>query len=555
MRISGTAHGAPSRPGHALEETAARALRRIGVGSAGRDGDLARQLLPFVIDAESLHTIPPLDVVPEHYVATRDDIGYRNVALPPVPVLAPPLAHFLVHGRPDAETVFLDGHNVYGANLFGQQEGRRLLRRAIGFVHEELARQDGEFDIVSHEADGFLVSRARAAGRPSLREQVEAIVERMAGEGVDDDAGRAIRARLATFHRNAAGDVLAPASFTHQPCHDLDQVLATCDLGAHGGADERLARLGTLYPALGPLVDAVAALSPRERSIVLTLLEHRMYDPVLHGLAEALSTPECPLRAVGSPGELGRRAMERGATVVRLEALSVLKAINEHPHGGFLAGNAALRAVFRWLVTTLQRIHPAAQAGTRAPLLVFRRWGDFYFCLDRPAAAVDAACAAFEAAAETARYLVIAETLRASPAAWLQAALPSGGAAQVVVPFMPVVAFDAPISDDILGMPVDPPAHAKRRAIAARLGAAGPAPDLDVAFLADWTVNACDPNRGIPRLMGLLHATAAEVANLAQYYEPYVSRKGKTRFRIRPRAGNLRHVADTLRGLLARAGA
>ena len=350
-----------ANPSRTLAETAASVLRRIGLDLGPDDHGLVRDLIPFVIDRESLHTIPPLESVPSRYRASAAHLHYRNVALPPVPVLAPALAHFLVFGQRDIEAAFVDGQNVYGANLFGHCEGRRLLRRAVGYLHDELAAQGAEFDIIAYESDGFLIASRRPTGAAPLEAQVRSVIAGMSGDGVDA-AARAVRDRLATFYRQAPGDLLAPATVSHQLRDDLPILLAQRDLGAHGTTAQRFERLRTLYRWLAPLIDVVSRRPAREQDVVLTLIEHRMYDPVLQGLADDLGVRGCRVRAFGEPAELLACSRDWPMTFFRLEVVSLLKSINEHPLGGFLAGNEALRAIFSLLVTTVQQVR--LDAGT-----------------------------------------------------------------------------------------------------------------------------------------------------------------------------------------------
>ena len=142
-----------------LEHTTWSVLRRIGLDLTAEDSDLVRNLIPFVIDPEFLHTIPPLESLPsrDSVCVPFDGIRYQNLALDPVPVLSSVLAPLLVSQEIDVDVQFVDGQNVYGANRFERHEGRRLLRRAIGFLHDEMAADGAAFDIIAFESDGFLI--------------------------------------------------------------------------------------------------------------------------------------------------------------------------------------------------------------------------------------------------------------------------------------------------------------------------------------------------------------------------------------------------------------
>ena len=536
-----------------LERVTASALRRIGFDIGADDGDLVRDLVPFVIDPESLHAIPPLDAVPAHYVPSFDDLHYRNVALPPVPVLAPPFAHFLAHGARDSDTVVIDGRNVYGANLFGHAEGRRLLRRALGFMHDELAGQGHEFDMIAHGSDAFLIVRRTQAGAP-LQQQVQHIIARMTGDGLTADDARAVRDRLATFHRHATGDVLAPATVSLQPVDDLPALLAERDVGAAGTTEERFERVRSLYAPLAPLVAAALRRPPAERDIVLTLLEHRLFDRVLERLTDRLTAGGCPVRVFREPGELLDAARARSGTCLHLEVMSVLMAINEHPRGGYLAGNEVLRAIFVFLASTVQRLSNGAGARSDHPTATCRRWADFYVCLDRTHDA-HVACATITRAFAQAKYVVIecgaGPTIASCTASLHATALPPD-ASRIVVPLIPVVSADVVMSDDFLSMPIDPPGQAKRSALERRLNDPQ-LTDLDVAFLANWTLNAHDTSRGIPRLVGWLGATAADIVELSRHYEVDADRKGRPAYRLKTDAAARHGVASTLLALAARA--
>ncbi len=554
MPTAQSAHVAAPEARRSLERVTASALRRIGLDIASHDGDLVRELVPFVIDPESLHVIPPLDAVPERYLPSFDDIHYRNVALPPVPVLAPPFAHFLAHGARDSDTVVIDGRNVYGANLFGHAEGRRLLRRALGFIHEELARQGHEFDIIAYGSDAFLIVSRTRGGAP-LRQQVQHIIARMTGDGLEADHARAVRDRLATFHRHATGDVLAPAAMSLQPIDGLPALLAERDIGASGTIEERFERLRSLYAPLAPLIGAATRRPPVERDIVLTLLEHRLFDRVLERLTDRLAAGGCPVRAFREPGELLAATRARSCTCLRLEVMSVLKAINEHPRGGYLAGNEVLRAIFVFLTSTVRRLLNDAGALPGHPSATCRRWADFYFCLDRAHVDAQTVCDTITSAFAQAKYVVIeynAGPAIASCTASLHATAPPPDASRIVVPLIPVVSADVVMSEDLLSMPIDPPGQAKLSAIERRLSDPE-VTDLDIAFLATWTLNARDTSRGIPRLVGWLGATPTDIVELSRHYEVDVDRKGGPAYRLKTDAAARHGVASKLLALAARA--
>jgi hypothetical protein len=544
---------AAADPYRTLVDTASRVLRRIGLDIGPDDGGLVRDLIPFVIDPESLHTIPPLESVPAQYLQSVAGIRYHNVPLPPVPVLAPSLAHFLVFGERHLEAEFIDGQNVYGANVFGHGEGRRLLRRAVSCLCDELAAERADFDIIAYECDGFLIASPRRPGGPPLAQAVQRIIAVMSSDAVDAGA-RAVRDRLATFYRQAHGDVLAPATVSHQSRDDLSVLLAQRDIGTHGTTAQRFERLQALYRRLFPLIEAIGRRPLREQDIVLTLMEHRMYDPVLQGLADDLGRRGCRVRAFREPAELLACAADRPMTFVRLELVSLLKSINEHPLGGFLAGNEALRGIYSLLVTTLCQVLRDAGVDPAHELPTFRRWGDFYVGLDRQIADACDVCTTIDEAFARAKYVAIQRDGQPGATPYSASMLPTPpppAASEIVVPLIPVVTADAQVCEDLLSMPIEQPGPHKLRAIEKRLS--NPAvPGLDVAFLADWTLNACDANRGIPRLVGLLQATDEDIAGLARHYESYVNRKGKTHYRVRREARALQGVLITLRQLIAR---
>ena len=83
------------------------------------------------------------------------------------------------------------------------------------------------------------------------------------------------------------------------------------------------------------------------------------------------------------------------------------------------------------------------------------------------------------------------------------------------------------------------------RAIERRV-AGGHVPDVDIVFIADWILNACDATRGVPRLVNLLNATDGDIECLARHYESYVSRKGRRRYRIRRESQAVRGFENRL---------
>jgi hypothetical protein len=105
----------------------------------------------------------------------------------------------------------------------------------------------------------------------------------------------------------------------------------------------------------------------------------------------------------------------------------------------------------------------------------------------------------------------------------------------------------------MLSMPIEEPAR-KMQAIEERLRG-GAVPGVDIVFLADWTLNACDEKRGVPRLVNLLHATDADIRVLAGYYESYVSRRGRQQCRIRRERRAIRGFEGRLRDMIETARA
>ena len=190
-----------SRSERLLELKTATVLERLGLCLDSGDGPFVRALLPFVIDPESVQTIPPLASIPAAFVvhqpgqsggaqrgqdfADAQAISCQHLALQPVPVLAPALAHLLIGSGDGLEVEFIDGNNVYGANVFERHEGRRLLRRAIGFVYDQLESDGRDVDIIVHEADGFLVVRPYRAGAEPLRDRLQQIIAAMNGAATD----------------------------------------------------------------------------------------------------------------------------------------------------------------------------------------------------------------------------------------------------------------------------------------------------------------------------------------------------------------------------------
>lgn len=542
-----------------VEDVAWAALERIGIDLQPGDEDFAAALVPFVIDQESLHTIRPLQSVPvdfdvdvaSGFAASRLDIRYRNRPLRPVPVLAASLAPLLLD-LPALEVEFVDGHNVYGANRFERHEGRRLLRRAIGYVHEQLAGDGDRFDIIASEGDGFLIVRPMEAGRAPLEHRLREIIAAMNGEVGDRRARRAIGDRLGTFYKHASGTVLAPALVAHEKRDESATRFGVSETTRPGTAGERLSRLQSRFPSLRPLLDAVRIRSLHEQQVLLGLIEFRMFDPILEPLADRLSRCGGAIRAFTQPGEMLAQMKNRSAIVYRVELLSLLKSLNEHPLGGFRAGNEALKTVYACLVSAIQRTLANASAGSDFELYTFRRWGEFYFAVDSTAAgAVDIAAKVANAFAR-ARYLALdcCQSQHTTVyTATVSAACPPTANTRIIIPLIPAITADAPISDDVLAMPIEEPAS-MRQAIASRLHATD-APEVDAVFLADWTLNACDVKRGIPRLVETMGATWAEVAELSQYYRSSIDRKGRVRHHLRRDAQAIAGFTSTLRALCA----
>lgn len=552
---------------HVLEHKTSTVLRRIGLNIQPEDRHLVRQLIPFVIDPESLHTIPPLSSVPTEYTvcpcragardsfnrAPFDDLRYQNLALQPVPVLASSLAHFLVFRARDIEVEFIDGHNVYGANSFERHEGRRLLRRAIGYVHDEMVKGGDAFDIIAYESDGFLISTRRTPGAAPLKDRLRHIIARMNGDEVDLGAQAATRDRLATFYKHALGDVLAPATVSHESKDDLLIRLARQDFDEHSTIEDRFARLQARYESLSSLIKTIAERTRQEQGIVLTLLEYRMYDPVLEPATHDLGGLAYRVCVFRDPGELLKRVRNRPATFYHLELVSLLKAVNEHPLGGVLAGNEVLRVVYVFLITTLQQLLQKMGVDPAYELHAWRRWGDFFFCLDKGMVGAWDVSGALEDAFARAKYVAIErngchDETRYSVA--LTETCPPPDGSRILMPLITAVSTDIQLSEDILSMPIEQPGPNKLRAISKRLNDTA-VPDLDIAFLADWPLNACDPNRGIPRLVNLLHATHEDIGELAQNYESYVNRKGNTSYRIRREAPAIHGFKRKLRDIVA----
>jgi len=545
-------------PAHSiLEQATWSVLRRIGLALTPEDNDFVHDLIPFVIDPEFLHRIPPLESLPSRNSVCMpvDGIRYQNVALDPVPVLSSVLAALLVAQENDVDVQFVDGQNVYGANVFERHEGRRLLRRAIGFLHDEMAADGTAFDIIAFESDGFLIARRRVPGAAPLEDKVRRIIARMTGAEVQAEEWPAIRDRLATFFVRAHGTVLAPAAVCQESKHDLELLLTQREIEARGTLEERRARLQGRSEGLSSLLEAIARRPVHDQEIVIALVEYRMYDPVLQTVTERLDERTCRVTAFRAPGELLARVRHRSIVCFHVEVMSLLKSINEHPLGGYLAGNEALRAIYVLLATTLQRVLRTSGVEHEYDIYTLRRWGDFYVALDRDVVDACDIRGAIEDAFAMARYIVIEkrETNAETPyAATLLATAPAAAPSRIVVPLIPVVSRDAELSDDLLSMPIEQPGHHKRSAIDKRLYSTT-VPDLDVAFLADWTLNACDPNRGIPRLVDLLQASDDDVQELSQHYERYVNRRGKTQSRIRREDRVIRSFRIRLKQLIVQA--
>ncbi len=540
-----------------LEHTTWRVLRRVGLDLTPEDSDLVRELIPFVIDPEFLYTIPPLESLPprDRVGMPFDAIRYQNLPLDPVPVLTSALAPLLVSQEADIDAQFVDGQNVYGANRFERHEGRRLLRRAVGFLHDEMSADGAAFDIIAFESDGFLIARRRVPGAVPLEEVVRRIIARMTGAEVDAAEWPPIRDRLATFFVRAHGAVLAPAAVFQESKHDLDFLLTQREIQARGTLEERRGRLQGRADGLSSLLAQIARRPAREQEIVLALVEYRMYDPVLQGVTERLDERTYRVTAFRSPAELLARVRHRSIVCFHVEVVSLLKSINEHPLGGYLAGNEALRAIYALLATTIQRALRTSGVVHRYDIYTVRRWGDFYVTLDRDVVEACDIRGAIEDAFAFARYVVIEKrepNVETPYAATLVTAAPSAAPSRIVMPLIPVVTRGATLSDDLLSMPIEQPGHHKRSAIDKRLDSTT-TPDLDVSFLADWTLNACDPNRGIPRLVDLMQASDDDVQELSLYYEPYVNRRGKTHSRIRREDRVIRAFRIRLKQLIAQA--
>jgi len=530
-----------------LEQKTSRVLRRIGLGTASDDRELVTALMPFVIHREFLNTIPPLASVPQDYIVLSDtnnpsdsasapspELVYRNVPLPPLPVLAPVLAPFLAHLEHDTEVAFVDGHNVYGANRFERHEGTRLLRRAVGYLYDELAADGDDFDIISCEADGFLISRQRRKGRIPLEERMRQIIARMAGTSDDVQARNTTRARLATFFRYARTSVLAPATVAYEPRDDLSTLLLPREIYSDRTFEERLARLQRMHDPLSSLLSAISRRAPREQAILLNLMEHRLYDPVLERLADRLSLAGHRVRAFSDPAHLLHYVNKRSMSFYRLELLSLLKAINEHPAGGFSAGDEALGSVYRVLITTLQHALRDADVDPSYEICTFRRWGEFYFGVDGEIAGRENMAADVERAFESTPYMAIqchGRPRRSPRTVALFDRRPSPTGSEIVLPLIPTVTLETQLSEDMLSTAIEEPGR-KLRAIEKRL-AGEHVPNVDIVFIADWILNACDATRGIPRLVNLLGATDGDIRDLARYYASYVSRKGRLQYRIR----------------------
>lgn len=544
-----------------LERHTATILRRIGFAGVCDDEDCVRALMPFVIHPEFRHTIPPLASIPLDYddmlmgphgpvPAHSADTQYRNVPLSPLPVSSPALAPWLVRLGHD-EVAFVDGHNVYGANLFERHEGRRLLRRAVGYLFDELADDGGDFDIISYEGDGFLISRRRRPGREPLEARLQRIIARMTGQDGNDEVRGTTRSRLATFYRYARKDVLAPASVCYEPRDDLARRLLPIDIYLDRPMEERFARLQETHDGLASLVTAIRRMAPHQQTLALNLIEHATYDPVLQTLADELGSDACAVRAFNDPGRLLDRVSRRSVLFFRLELVSLLKAVNEHPFGGFQAGDEALRTVYRVLVTTIQRVLREAGSDAGDEICTFRRWGEFYFGVNRDIACRRDVAAIVERAFEGNRYMVMEcrHEGRSPHTVFLAHTCPQPAGSRIVVPVMPTVTLETRLSGDMLSMPIDEPER-KVVAISKRLSG-DPVPDLDVVFLADWTFNACDARRGIPRLVRLLNATDGDIQALARCYESYVGRKGRRQYRIRRETRAIRAFASRLKSMIA----
>jgi hypothetical protein len=549
-------------PEHLLELTTAAVLERIGLRLNESDAAFVRSLVPFVIDPESLYAIPPLASLPSEYTVhpamgdpasgSPDVLSYQNIPLQPVPVLAPALTHLLIGRGEDLEVEFIDGDNVYGANVFERHEGRRLLRRAISYVYRELDGDGVEFHIIVHEADGFLIVRRRQRGGESLRNRLRHIIASMRGKAGDDDEDARTRARLATFYRQARTALLAPATVSYESRDDRSLRIGRSDIYPGRTLDERFARLESAFPHLTPLVASARHRPLHEQPAALTLMEHRMYDAVLQTLADELGNGGCHVRAFKHPGELLRHLENRPVTFHRLELVSLLKSINEHPSGGFLAGNEVLRAIFKVLVQALQDERLWSAQRGHAEICAFRRWSDFFFAVDETRARERDVRNVIEAAFGGFKYVVVeaADEDESPYRVTLSDACPPCRCGRLVMPLIPTVTRERHLSADMFSMPIEEPGR-KLLTIAQRLAAKTVA-DVDVLFLADWTLNACDPKRGVPRLVDLVGATDDDIQALTPHYESFVNRKGCRQHRLRRDAAVIAEFREKLAALVAR---
>ena len=132
-----------------------------------------------------------------------------------------------------------------------------------------------------------------------------------------------------------------------------------------------------------------------------------MYDAVLQTLTDEVSLRGHRVRAFKHPGELLRRLQDQPVAFYRLELVSLLKSINEHPHGGFLAGNEVLRAIYTVLVETLQNALHEASVDHAAEVCTFRRWSDFFFAVDEERLPGLQVCSLIEGAFSKFRYVAV----------------------------------------------------------------------------------------------------------------------------------------------------
>ena len=182
-----------------------------------------------------------------------------------------------------------------------------------------MVRAADAFDIIAYESDGFLISTRRTPGATPLKDRLRRIIARMNGDEVDLGARAAARDRLATFYKHAFGDVLAPATVSYESKDDLLILLARQDIDTHSTIEDRFARLQARYVSLSSLIKTIAERTRQERGILLTLLEYRMYDPVLEPTTHHVGRPGYRVSVFRDPGELLKRVRNRSVTFYHLE--------------------------------------------------------------------------------------------------------------------------------------------------------------------------------------------------------------------------------------------